>query len=59
MMGALDITYIYIFWLLNEVNECLMLPRNAGDKILFSILQDELGIETIGFKMANLEGVFI
>ena len=28
---------------MNELNEHLMLPWDAGDKMLFRILQDELG----------------
>ena len=39
--------------LMNELNEHLMLPWDAGDKMLFRILQDELGTnlgaKTIGF----------
>ena len=46
--------------LLNELNEHPMLPWNAGDKLLFRILQDELGIDLeqnlLGFKMADLKG---
>ena len=42
MLGALDL--IYMFLLLNALNEHVMLPRDAGDNLLFRILQDELGI---------------
>ena len=40
-----------------------MLPWDAGDKMLFMFLQDELGINLeqtpLDFKIANLGGVFM
>ena len=55
MFGALDL--IYIFLLLNVLNEHLVLPWDAGNKSLVRILEDELnwlGAKTIDGKFKGL-----
>ena len=51
---------VHIFVILNALNEQLMLPWDAGDKLLFRILQNELGIDMeqkqLVFMMVNLKG---
>ena len=58
MFGALDLIYLYLF-ILDVLNEHLMLPWDARNKLLIRILQDELGIDLeqklLVYKMANLK----